>query len=426
MHRPPPALLSALAIQLAILALLVFAPLAGAQLATFTGQITNAEGDPIPGVEVEISTLKGPPLVHRGMSNEQGDFRVPLPVQTYDFRYRLSKEGYHVEEGAIEAGRLRTGESTLKQNFVLRLDDGSDGELVQLAEVDENELRGSARAAYNKAAEAFNAEDLDAAEKSFRKALKEDPRLLAAHVALAEIHLRRGELEAAIAETKAALEARPNDRNALIILYDALLLLERREEAEATLERMVRLGELPQLAVRVFNLGVEAMRAGDLAVAVERFEQAVRLDDALLPAREALTNLYLRQERFEDAALQARAILAEDPLNPTGERALEAAERAAEEPAAGEEATEPSSEEASTEVDRAAALLEEGEPEAARELLEAILDREPKNALAHYHLARYHIGAGDSASARRLLERFLKLAPKAHEAERARQLLAVL
>jgi Tfp pilus assembly protein PilF len=404
---------------------------ASAQLATFWGQITDPEGTPVPGVDIEIATLKGPPLVHRGRTNELGEFRIPIPVQSYDFRYKLVKEGFATQEGAIEAGRLRTGETSVRQNFELRPDDGTGDDLVQLSsDAGERELRGSARAAYNEAAEHFNVGDLDAAEKSFQKALKEDPDLTAAHVALAEIYLQQRQGEQAVASAQRALEANAEDRNALQIQYDAYRLLEQQAEAEQALERLVQLGDSPQVAVRVFNLGVEAMRAGELDQAIERFEQAVRLDADLLKAREALTTLYMRQDRLQDALGQAEIILAEDPLNPVGQRVFDEAERREAEAEAAAEAPEPAQSETqdpmAAKVEEAEELLADGEPERAKELLEEILEEQPKTALAHYHLARYFIGAGDNAQAKKHLERFLKLAPRLPESERARQLLAVL
>lgn len=404
---------------------------ASAQLSTLWGQITDPEGTPVPGVEVEIATLKGPPLVHKGRTNELGEYRIPLPVQTYDFRYKLVKEGFATQEGAVESGRLRTGETSVRQNFELRPDDGSGDELVQLSsDAGDRELRGSARLAYNEAAEAFNVGDLDAAAKGFEKALREDPDLVAAHVALAEIYLQQRQGEEAVAAAAKALEVNAEDRNALQIQYDAYRLLEQQTEAEQALERLVQLGDSPQVAVRVFNLGVEAMRAGELDQAIGRFEQAARLDDELLKAREALTTLYMRQDRLQDALGQAEIILAEDPLNPVGQRVFDEAERREAAAEAAAEAPEPSPSEAqdpmAAKVEEAENLLADGEPERAKALLEEILDEAPKNALAHYHLARYYIGAGDNAQAKKHLERFLKLGPRLAEAERARQLLAVL
>lgn len=404
---------------------------AAADLATVWGQVTDTEGNPLAGVEIEVVTLKGPPLTSRGTTNGAGEYRLPLPAQKYDFRYTLRKDGYQALEGSLETGLLRTGESSVRQNFVMALGEGSGEGLAQLAsDQGDRELRGSARAMYNDAAALFNAGDLEGAEKGFLQALRDEPSLSAAHVALAEIHLRRKEAKQAVAEAAKALEAHSNDRHALEIQHDAYLLLDQEAEAQHVRDLLIELGGSPQLAVRMFNEGVAALKAGDVDGAIDRFRQAAGLDPDLLQAREALATLLMRRGEYDEAFEQAQLILADDPLNPVGQRVFDDVEhlRAGPPPAAEPppSARKEKASPADALVQHAGELLDRGEPEQARALLDQALEVDGKHPLAHYLLGRYFVGAGDEAQAREHLERFLELDPTAPEAERARQLLAVL
>ncbi|MCB1055547.1 MAG: tetratricopeptide repeat protein [Acidobacteria bacterium] len=406
-------------------------PPAVAALATLWGQVTDSSGAPLAGAEVEVVTLKGPPLTSRAETNGEGEYRLPLPAQKYDFRYTVRKEGYQVLEGSLETGLLRTGDTSIKQNFVLQSGEGAGQSLSQLASDEgDRELHGSARALYNDAATKFNAGDLEGAEKSFRRALRDEPTLTAAHVALAEIHLRRHEAKQALEEAGKALEQRPDDHHALEIQHDAYIQLDQQEEASRIRDLLIASGGSPALAVRVFNEAVESLKGGDLDQAIELFEQAAGLDPELLQAREALAKLQMRRGDYDAAFEQAEKILAEDPLNPVGQGVYEDVERIRQAPpsppAAAATGRGGQASAADELVHQASDLLDQGEPEQARGLLEKALGTDAKNPTAHYLLGRYYIGAGDNDQARQHLERFLELDPKAPEAERARELLAVL
>lgn len=73
-------------------------------------------------------------------------------------------------------------------------------------------------------------------------------------------------------------------------------------------------------AIRTFNEGVEAKRAGDLELAEQRFHQALQLDPELAAAHTALAGLAYVRGDYAAAAAEAERALA---LDPSDERALQ-------------------------------------------------------------------------------------------------------
>ena len=115
--------------------------------------------------------------------------------------------------------------------------------------------------------------DLDAARAALLRALDEDVSLAAAHVALAQVAMRRADTAEVLREWQAALELRPSSAAVHGNFATALHLLGRREEAVAEYEQAISLE--PLWAVPYFNeaLVLDAMGRG--ADAVTRYAQFI-------------------------------------------------------------------------------------------------------------------------------------------------------
>jgi tetratricopeptide (TPR) repeat protein len=70
------------------------------------------------------------------------------------------------------------------------------------------------------------------AEKSYREAIRRDPRLVTSYLGLAKIYQRQQKYAAALAETDKALKLDPERTDAHYIRGQALLRLGRKEEAK--------------------------------------------------------------------------------------------------------------------------------------------------------------------------------------------------
>jgi hypothetical protein len=76
------------------------------------------------------------------------------------------------------------------------------------------------------------------AVQAYEAVLARDPAHFGAHLALAHVGASRGEHQVAVAEYRWCLERRPSDRDALVRFGEALVALDRGDEARLVLEQV--------------------------------------------------------------------------------------------------------------------------------------------------------------------------------------------
>lgn len=197
--------------------------------------------------------------------------------------------------------------------------------------------------------------------------------------------------------------------------------------------------ELPgsEQAILAYNDGVTALRDGDLAAAVPKFEQAAALNPELADAQAVLAELYLEQKRNSDAVVAADRYLALKPNDPRGLRVRYDALKAAGEKQKALEALEALGTADPTDPETAVRFFNEGAErtrsgeydEAAHffERVAQISPDDPKFAKAHYVLGlSYAKDDAKKAQAKEHLQKFLQLSPNDADAETAKQMLDYL
>jgi len=113
--------------------------------------------------------------------------------------------------------------------------------------------------AYDEGKEAVRRGDVDAAKEHFQEAARLDPKMAAAHEALAWIHLNAGEHASAAQEAEQVLGLEPDNISALTVQYEAARALGHEAAADATLKRMYKIAphktatHFYQQAVKLFN-----------------------------------------------------------------------------------------------------------------------------------------------------------------------------
>lgn len=252
------------------------------------------------------------------------------------------------------------------------------------------------------------ANNLVGAVFSAEKALSGQPNYLPAQVVLAEIDLRRGEVDRAEPRARAIMKQAPNEAVGYRLLADTAMM--RKRYPQALEQYRVALDKRPgtDAAMRLFVAYVES---GNVAGGIQLLESWLRTHPNDRVARRALAEGNLRagdlaaaraqyeqllRDQGEDAALLnnlANILLArKDP------KALEYAERA--------HALEPN--DASVQDTLGWVLVEQGRlDQGIRHLRDARL-RDPQNPEIRYHLAAALARAGRHAEAKRELEPAMK------------------
>lgn len=185
------------------------------------------------------------------------------------------------------------------------------------------------------------------------------------------------------------------------------------------------------LAPDAFNEGNVAARAGDYALAEEKYRHAIELDSELVPAHAALATVLLLRKGYAEAADAAEAGLALEPgdhrlltVRYEAFRLLGDEDKAAEALAALQ-AADP--ERAAADLfERAGRLFEAGQIGEAKELLEKAVEADPEHAKAHYLLGLCLVNTGDSVAARDHLTRFVEMAPDDPDVATATDMLKYL
>lgn len=199
-------------------------------------------------------------------------------------------------------------------------------------------LSSGAEDRYRQGMESWRAGDTVLAERQFREALGDNPRYLAAHIALADLLREEDRPDEAVDAYTDAIALRPDSIDANLGRARAHAALQRLEEAERDAAKAERAAEAS--GNRLLQAQTSAVRAriyeaqGMTDEAITAYERALELDASVTEARIGLAYLYAERERVTDAVrVLSRAVQYEsgaDVLLEVGRtfHALEAFDRA--------------------------------------------------------------------------------------------------
>jgi len=140
--------------------------------------------------------------------------------------------------------------------------------------------------------------ELEPAEKAFRAVLVRDPQSVPALTRLAQLHMARGEYDAAGALIAQGREVAPEDG---VLLVLAARIATRKDDDAAAVELLqAARQQAPESAELLVELGGAHWRLGERDSAVEDFKAAVEFSPNYVPALQALADAYL--EMGEQAA----------------------------------------------------------------------------------------------------------------------------
>jgi Flp pilus assembly protein TadD len=161
----------------------------------------------------------------------------------------------------------------------------------------------------------------DEAIAHYLKAIEIAPEFQPAHNNLGTIYLGKSDFKSAEEQFREAVRLNQNEAQAYFNLGNVLMLTGRGPEAETTLA--AGLQRRPDSAFGNFLQGCVYEQTGKLAEAESSLQNAVRLDSKMPQAYLKLVNLYLRQNRRDDAITQLQVFLKGFPDAPAAPKAKE-------------------------------------------------------------------------------------------------------
>jgi tetratricopeptide (TPR) repeat protein len=222
------------------------------------------------------------------------------------------------------------------------------------------------------------------AEEHLRDAIQQDPRFLPARYSLLDLHLSQGEFPEAEVVAEQLLEELPLDASARLALAIARMGLGRYDDARQNL--LLILEHKERLPDAVWQIGKLDLMEGKLAEAEHRFRALSEADPPDRRGAQGLLEVYIAQNRLEDAGEIVERELGNEPDN-NDLRIL------------------------------AARLAMAGEnSQKAKDELREVLRREPTNGQANRYLAEIVIAEGDRPAAMKYFKTAIEATPPIPEA----------
>ena len=400
-----------------------------AQTGMVKGTVVDDEGNPIPGVQVTVTSEELTTFRKILTTNKKGQFRIRFPQNQiqYRFDYLFEKSGYESFTVPVSASATQL----ISEEWAMETAE------TQVVE-SHGDLGSVVTGSSNVAVDAFNAgltaqreQDLGTARARFEEALAADPELGPAHLALAQVFLDQGEYEGAVGAADRALELATNRAQALRVKHQALRALGRSEEADAVALELEQAEGAAASALRIYNEGGVAFQAGDKETALAKFREAAELNPSLTDAHHAVATLELANGNHEASAAAAEKALAMgsedvrtlrvlydayDALGKTDELTEIAPRLAAVDPDFGGPKL----------LEQAAEMWNGGQTAKAVALSRLALSMDPSLAKAYYFIGLQHLTNGENAEAKAALGKFVEMAPEDPDAASAKDMMAYI
>jgi len=227
----------------------------------------------------------------------------------------------------------------------------------------------------------YHLQQVDAALIAFQSAVRCDPKMLLAYLAMGEAYAIRNNDQAALSAYLEALKLEPRNASALRGAASVYLRNKVAQKAIDTLELLVQVDA--QDAQAHVDLGAEYLSTGDQDRAGQQFQEALRLKPGSRTALLGQANLYLRKGDDEQAITTLRKIVKLAPNAPEPRFLL------------------------------GSAYNRRGRyQDALTELQAALRLGEDNDAEVYYHLARAYGGLGRTEDRARMLAKFAELTRK--------------
>ena len=285
----------------------------GQALSRVTGKVMNTKGEGIPGVKINITQKDSTQYSKEIVSEADGSFEVSFTDGTKVYLFVLSVDGYLGFKEDVKPKIF----ASMEHNFTLKT-----REEVEKAQQAEEMKKNPHLAFFEQGRQAYLAGDMAAARQAFEECLKAKPDYTKVYVFLADIDLKEGKLDEAMAKAEKVLDASKEEKViALRILVNANQKKGKKDKAQEYQKLLETLE--PESAEALYNKAVEFLNKKDDAGAKPLLEKAVQVNPEFADSFYELGFIYLREGDMAKSKSTFESFL---KLVPTGEKAETAKE----------------------------------------------------------------------------------------------------
>jgi tetratricopeptide (TPR) repeat protein len=214
---------------------------AGIQLLTISGMVVDAAGQPLKGVEIEV-TIEGISKTFDTKTKKKGNFNLRVPFKDTQYLANARLEGYR----HVDTKVATTQDGNLLVEITMEEDSGPVEVPVPAqekaeAEPEVTEEQVAAVEAYNEAVRAIKAGDRETAKAKFAEATATDPELEEALTALAAIAYEDKDWETVADATEKLLRLQPDELRTLQMAYVANYMTGNAEGLASAARRLAEL-----------------------------------------------------------------------------------------------------------------------------------------------------------------------------------------
>ena len=273
------------------------------------GKVTDPEGEPVKGAQVEVTTWEGGgEQTMRVETDKKGRYRTVMMHNSRSYRFVVTKEGFETLTYIDEGGLKRTNfNAPVKNDFQLEYGDADSLGTGGIAELEGK----SSSAVYNRGVKALKAGDRATAQAAFEQAVASTPDFALAHAALSSVLFDLEDYEGATRHARRTVEIEGDVRSFDLLLRSATES-EDREAIDLALEGLLKKRPDRETARLLYNDGVIHFKAERLELAEKRFRQTLELNDTLREARRGLAKILIQKKDYRGAKEQADILVEVD------------------------------------------------------------------------------------------------------------------
>ena len=290
---------------------------------TLFGQISDQNGDPVPGVKIVLTNPEAPNFRQEELSDERGDYNIFVANAVPPYNFSFQKEGY--QPFTVPLYRIVARKRTRLNLEMTKLQPVSQQveTVVPGTQVDEEaELKGSVVKLYNDGLMAQQAGDHLTAKRFFEEALTRNADYGPAHGGMARVYSHEEKWGLALSHAQKSIELNPDDTDINQVLYASYHGLGRMEEAEAILSEM-QAANPERAGKNLFNQAVDLYNDSKIAEAKPIFERVLATDPKNGQAHYMLGMCYINEGEMDKAKEHLNQFVAIAPGDPDAGTAKE-------------------------------------------------------------------------------------------------------